>query len=329
MSQLRLNPLNGRWVTIVAERAERPHDFAPRTQQVEADPGLACPFCVGSETATPGVLETQDRDGAWQVRVVPNRYPAFEGHDSMAVHNLGPVHVQAVASGIHEVIVLSPEHSGSWKDLDDEAAAMVMRALRNRMQDHARQRNIRYTQAIVNQGREAGASLTHPHGQLLGMPFVPGEIVDEERAFARFEGGCVLCVTADAELADGVRVVVANDDVVVVCPFWSGAPYEMLVIPNRHEGHLYDAPEADVEAVGRAIRDGLSMLSDRLGDVAYNIVFHTAPHQHGNAFHWHAHIWPKLVTVAGFERGTGVMINITPPEDAAEDLRSVARVSAG
>ena len=176
---------------------------------------------------------------------MPNRYPAFEGEDSMAVHNLGPVHVQADASGIHEVIILSPDHTESWKDLDDDAAAMVMAALRNRMAEQARHANIRYTQAIVNQGREAGASLTHPHGQLLGMPFVPGEIADEERAFARFEGGCILCVTAEAELADGVRVVVANDDVVVLCPFWSGTPYEMLVIPTQHEGHLYDSPETD------------------------------------------------------------------------------------
>jgi UDPglucose--hexose-1-phosphate uridylyltransferase len=319
--------LNGRWVTIVAERAERPYDFAPRTLQVEADPARACPFCTGAETYAPLALETLRRDGKWQVRVVPNLYPAFEGDDSMAVHNLGPVHVQADASGIHEVIVLSPIHTESWKDLDDDAAAMVMKALRIRMADHAGQRNIRYTQAIVNQGREAGASLTHPHGQLLGMPFVPGEIVDEERAFARFDGGCILCVTSEAELADGLRVVVANDDVVVVCPFWSGTPYEMLVIPTRHEGHLYDAPEPEVSVVGIAIRDALTRLADRLGDVAYNLVFHTAPHQH-NAFHWHAHLWPKLVTVAGFERGTGVMINITPPEDAAEQLRSVAPVPA-
>jgi UDPglucose--hexose-1-phosphate uridylyltransferase len=69
------------------------------------------------------------------------------------------------------------------------------------------------------------------------------------------------------------------------------------------------------------------MLADRLGDVAYNLVFHTAPHQHDGAFHWHVHLWPKLVTVAGFERGTGVMINIAPPEEAAQELRSVARVA--
>jgi UDPglucose--hexose-1-phosphate uridylyltransferase len=315
-------------VTIVAERAERPYDFAPRTLQVEGDPDRACPFCASEEDSTPPALETLWRNGVWQVRVVPNLYPAFDGDDSMAVHNLGPVHVQADASGIHEVIVLSPDHGASWKDLDDDAAAMVMHAVRNRMADHARQRNIRYTQAIVNQGREAGASLSHPHGQLLGMPFVPGEIVDEERAFARFEGGCILCVTAEAELADGLRVLVANDDVVVICPFWSGTPYEMLVIPTKHEGHLYDSEETAVGAVGVAIRDALARLADLHGDVAYNLVFHTAPHQH-NAFHWHAHVWPKLVTVAGFERGTGVMINITPPEEAAAELRSVTPVATG
>src|SRR5436190_10837825 len=326
MSQLRLNPLNGRWVTIVADRGARPTDFAPRLRQVEADPNRPCPFCPGNEEATPPALETYDRDGHWNIRIVPNLYPAFYGHDTMAVRNLGPVHVQASASGIHEVLVFSRDHYGSWADLDDKAAGLVMAALRDRMEEHARSPHVRYTQAIVNRGREAGASLSHPHGQLLGMPFVPGEIIDEERAFARFEGGCILCVTADAELADAVRVVVANDHVVVVAPFWSGTPYEMLVIPTRHDGHLYDAPEASVEAVGRAIRDALTMLAERLGDIAYNLVFHTAPHQHGNAFHWHAHLWPKLVTVAGFERGTGVMINIAPPEEAAQELRSVARL---
>ena len=156
---------------------------------------------------------------------------------------------------------------------------------------------------------------------LLGMPFVPGEIVDEERAIARFEGGCILCVTAEAELADGSRVVAANKDVVVVCPFWSGTPYEMLVIPTRHEAHLYDSPDADLAAVGRAVRDALTMLADRLGDVAYNLVFHTAPHhQRDVSYHWHVHITPRLTSLAGFEQGTGVMINIVAPELAAQTL---------
>jgi UDPglucose--hexose-1-phosphate uridylyltransferase len=321
MSQLRLNPLNGRWVTIVAERGERPTDFAPRSERVEADPGRPCPFCPGHEENTPPALETYGRDGAWIVRVVPNLYPAFSGDDAMAVRNLGPVFVQTPASGIHEVFVYSRHHELSWADLDDRDAGLVMAALRDRLEDHARTDHVRYTQAIVNHGREAGASLAHPHGQLLGMPFVPGEILEEERAFVRFEGGCILCATAEAEVADQSRLIYEDDSVVAVCPFWSGTPYELLVIPRTHEPHLQAASPPDLVAMGRALRSVLSHLRELHGDVAYNLVFHTAPHHHSGPFHWHAHIWPKLISVAGFERGTGVQINITPPELAAQELR--------
>src|SRR4051794_41218138 len=224
MSQLRLNPLNGRWVTIVADRGERPTDFAPRLRQVEADPSRPCPFCPGNEEATPPALETYDRDGHWNIRIVPNLYPAFYGHDTMAVRNLGPVHVQASASGIHEVLVFSRDHGGTWAGLDDEGAALVMAALRDRLADHSRTNHVRYTQAIVNQGREAGASLSHPHGQLLGMPFVPGEIVEEERAFSRFDGGGILCAPLEAGGTDGPRAVVQGDPGVARLPLWGGPP---------------------------------------------------------------------------------------------------------
>lgn len=328
VSQLRLNPLNGRWVTIVSSRAERPTDFAPRSSSVDADPTRPCPFCPGHEEATPPALETVDDHGGWRVRIVPNLYPAFEGRESFAVHNLGPVHVAAEASGIHEVFVFSPEHAGSIRSLTDDDIATMMSALRRRFVDHAASGNIRYTQAIINQGREAGASLSHPHGQLLGIPFVPGEILDEERAFTRFDGGCILCATIEAEVADGSRVVFENDDAVVVCPFWSGTPYEMLVIPRAHEIHLQDSGTDALAGIGAALRDALTVLDRTNPDAAYNVVFHTAPHQHAGPYHWHIHIWPKLQSVAGFERGTGVMINIIPPELAAENLRRVAPVTA-
>jgi UDPglucose--hexose-1-phosphate uridylyltransferase len=321
---MRLNQLTGRWVTIVAERAQRPSDFAPRRHDIDADSGRPCPFCPGNEDRVPPALETVNAAGSWQIRVVPNLYPAFKGEEGFAVRNLGPVHVMAEASGIHEVFVYSPVHDAGLDDLDDAAAAQLMRALRRRFADHARTPHVRYTQAIVNHGSEAGASLAHPHGQLLGLPFVPGEILDEERAFARFAGGCVLCTTAEAELATGERIVFATDDVVVICPYWSGSPYELLIIPRRHDQHLQDADDATLDAVGRALRDATGHLNAALGDIAFNVGFHTAPHQHTGEYHWHIHLWPNLVTIAGFERGTGVMINIVPPELAAQTIRAVA-----
>jgi UDPglucose--hexose-1-phosphate uridylyltransferase len=154
-------------------------------------------------------------------------------------------------------------------------------------------------------------------------------VLDEERAFARFAGGCLLCTTVEAELATGERVVFANDEVAVICPYWSGSPYELLIVPRRHELHLQDSDDDSLAAVGIALRDATAFLNRAIGDVAYNVGFHTAPHAHAGEYHWHVHVWPNLVTQAGFERGTGVLINIVPPEEAAEALRAAAALSPG
>ena len=322
MSQLRLNPLTGRWVTLVADRAKRPTDFAPRLAQVEADPSRPCPFCPGNEEATPPALEQVDSEGKWTLRVVPNLYPAFEGDGNLTVRNLGPVHTMADASGIHEVFVITPDHTSGVGTFADDVIRNIMTALRRRFEEHARTPNVRYTQAFINHGREAGASLSHPHGQILGLPFVPGEILEEERAFERFKGGCILCATIDAERVDNKRVVLESEHAVVVAPYWSGSPYELLIIPESHDAHLTDSSDDVLTAIGIAIRDAIRMLNNTLGDVAYNLVFHTAPSHHAGNFHWHVHLWPKLTTTAGFEKGTGVLINIVPPEDAAFELLS-------
>ena len=319
MSQLRLNPLTGRWVTVSGDRADRPSAFYPRTPEVENLEG-PCPFCPGNEAETAPALATYGPDGHWLVRVVPNRYPAFSGREALVVQNLGPVWTQAPAHGIHEVLVVTPGHDGSWADLDDAQVAVVMGALRDRMEEHSTASGVRYTQAIVNHGREAGASVHHPQAQILGIPFVPKDISDEEAGFARFAGGCLMCTTIEAEVEAGYRTVLEDDLAVVLCPFWSGTPYELLVIPRAHEAHLEAAKPPDLAGVGRALRSMLARLRDLVGDVAYNVVFHTSPHRHDKPFHWHVHVLPKLTTRAGFELGTGVLVNVVPPEAAALHL---------
>jgi UDPglucose--hexose-1-phosphate uridylyltransferase len=286
---------------------------------VESDPDRRCPFCPGNEEATPPALETYGPNGTWLVRVVPNLFPAFEGNDALRVQNMGPVFTQASASGVHEVLVFAPQHVGSWADLDDKHAGLAMAAIRDRMEDHARRSTVRYTQAIVNHGREAGASLAHPHGQLLGMPFVPGELAEELAGFTRFGEACLLCTTVEAEMAADRRVIHVDDRVVVVAPFWSGSPFEMLLLPRQHDPHLTHAAPRDLAAAGRALRDVLVRLRRAVGDVAYNVVFHTAPHHlRDAAYHWHIHVVPRVTSVAGFEQGTGVLINIVAPELAAQ-----------
>jgi len=193
VSQLRLNPLTGRWVTIVAERAERPTDFAPRVAQVEADPGRPCPFCPGNEEVTLPALETVDKGGTWKMRVIPNLYPAFDGEQPFAVHHRGPVHVEADASGTHEVFVLTRDHNGGIHAISDADAGEMMLVLKRRFLEHAATPYVRYTQAIINHGREAGASISHPHGQMLGMPFVlDGEPPDVDAVDLPDAGGVLV-----------------------------------------------------------------------------------------------------------------------------------------
>lgn len=323
VNQLRLNPLVGRWVTISDDRSRRPYAFAPRMLPVEAD-DRPCPFCPGNEEETPPALESYGPSGQWFVRIVPNLYPAFEGSEPLTVKNIGPVFAQAPASGIHEVLIFSPDHDASWADLDERQAGLVMAALRDRFEEHASTPDVRYTQAIVNHGREAGASVEHPHGQLLGVPFVPKELAEEEAGFERFVGGCLMCATVEAEIDARHRVVFEDDLAVAVTPFWSGTPYELLVIPRSHEGHLTDAKPKDLVAVGRALQHVLARLRTLLDDVAYNLVFHTSPHRHDGPFHWHVHVHPKVTTRAGFELGTGVLINIVAPERAATELHAAS-----
>src|ERR1700723_1027487 len=321
MNQLRLDPLSGRWVVVSPGRSERPYSFVTRSPWVEEDSGRPCPFCPGNEEETPPALETYGPTGHWLVRVVPNLYPAFEGDEPFVVANRGPVFTQATAGGIHEILIFSPEHDATWGMLSEEQTSLVMAALRDRLEEHAQRPNLRYTQAIVNSGREAGASLEHLHGQLLGMSFIPRELAEEQARFARFVGSCLLCTTIEAEEDSTERGIYANDRVVVVCPFWSAVPYEMLVLPREHNPHLHRSPTEDLVAVGEAIRRSLQQLAESVGDVAYNIVFHSAPYRVGEPYHWHAHIWPKATTTAGFELGTGGAINVVSPEESAETLQ--------
>jgi UDPglucose--hexose-1-phosphate uridylyltransferase len=320
-NQLRLDPLSGRWVVVSTLRGTRPSAFIVPHEPVQEDTSRPCPFCPGHEESSPPALETYGPSGSWLVRVVPNLYPAFEGDEPFVVANRGPVFTQATAGGIHEVLVLSPEHDASWAMLSDEQAGLVMAALRDRLDEHSQLPNLRYSQAIVNFGRAAGASIEHPHGQLLGMSFVPRELAEEQARFARFAGRCLLCTTVDAEEGVGYRVIYQDDRVVVTCPFWSSVPYEMLVIPRAHTPHLFRSSTDDLVSVGRALRRCLGQLRDLIGDVAYNIVFHSAPFRVNEPYHWHVHVWPKATTQAGFEMGTGVAINVVAPEQAAEELR--------
>ena len=197
-----------------------------------------------------------------------------------------------------------------------------MAALRDRFEEHGRRPNVRYTQAIVNHGREAGASIAHPHGQLLGMPFVPGELAEELAGFVRFGEACLLCTTVEAELSAGHRVVLRPTTGSwwpprsgAACPSscWSSLGSTAPTSPRPSPATSPPWATRCATCSGKLRR--------AVGDVAYNVVFHTAPHHHRDEhYHWHVHVVPRLTSVAGFEQGTGVLINIVAPEIATQRL---------
>ena len=285
MSQLRLNPLTGRWVTVAVERAARPGELISRQLPVESDPSRPCPFCPGNEEATPPALETYGPSGNWLVRVVPNLFPAFEGDEPLAraepragVHpGAGQRHPRGARVQPRATPAAGPTSTTSTPAWSWPPSATAWRTT-------PAAPTVRYTQAIVNHGREAGASLEHPHGQLLGIPFVPGEIAEEEAGFRRFGESCLLCTMAEAELQAGHRVVLDDERVAGGLPVLE----RHALRDARHAPHPRGATSRPRPTRRRRRRRPrhprrAGAAAATVGDVAYNLVFHTAPHHHDGA----------------------------------------------
>lgn len=290
------DPLSDRWVIHAPARSDRPGTN-------EGDQ-LGCPFCPGNESATPDeALRIAGTDGRWAVRVFPNLYPAVEPTDDPGGADTRPGSGRS-ATGAHEVIVLSPDHRATFADLDDDQAASVALAVHRRVAHH-REAGRPYVQPFINQGRDAGATVEHPHGQLLALDVVPPAVTAEERVLA--DEPCPLCL-----LLDGQAVVGQRGNVAVASPAWAAGPFEMLLGPVAHTP--FDA--GDPAELGTALRDALTALRRVAGDVDHNVVLHVSPR------HWHAHIRPRTTVVAGFELGSGVAINPSSPERDRVRLRA-------
>jgi UDPglucose--hexose-1-phosphate uridylyltransferase len=225
------------------------------------------------------------------------------------------------AEGAHEVIVHSPEHATSLAELSEERFAGAVAAWRERMRAHAEDAS--YVHLIVNEGPDAGASLEHSHAQLYAMRFVPAEVARErERASAYHErttGGQLLSDVATEEVRRKERLIAIDDEALLLCPWASRSPFELRVIPRR------PAAAFESDATGTAmIRTALRALAALFGAMPQlNLWVRTAPHG-AEEFCWHVDIVPRLTVRAGFELGTGVEVNIYPPERAAADLRDAA-----
>ena len=330
MSELRKDPVTGRWVIISTERRKRPSDF--RLESVEPGPAVSCPFDEGHEHMTPRELLAMGRNGGppdspgWTLRVIPNQFPVLhvEGILDRQAEGLFDKMNGIVA---HEVIIESPRHEDTLATLPEEAVEQVLWAFRERIHDLKQDRRFRYIIVFKNHGAAAGASLDHSCSQLIALPIVPREVRDEvdgARAHFQAKERCVFCDILRQEIADGTRVIAENADMVAVAPYAPRFPFETWILPRRHQSTFEDAPRHEYAALARLLGDILRRMNKALKTPPFNLLIHSSPvaEPAGDYYHWHVEIIPKLTKVAGFEWATGFYLNPTSPEEAAEVLRN-------
>jgi UDPglucose--hexose-1-phosphate uridylyltransferase len=295
--RLRQDPVTRQWVVVAPGRAQRPGASARADLDLPTEEELSsCPFCEGREDRTPPETFALRPGGGdpdtpgWTVRVVPNLYPVFDHH---------------------EVVVSTPRHVRSFADLEDAEIAGVALAWRERARA-ARDAGFPYVHALLNEGREAGASLPHSHTQLVWLEEAPPTVLAEEGG-----GGCAVCRHLEAELASGERLVVDRDGLAVLAAYGGRLPYELLIAPIEHpDGSAF---ESDLLAPALVlVSDALRRLHALEGSVPVNAWLH-------DGGHWHIEVLPRLTVFAGIELGAGIYVNSLAPEDAAKDLREAAR----
>jgi UDPglucose--hexose-1-phosphate uridylyltransferase len=328
LPELRKDPISGRWVIIATDRAKRPSDFI-RQPVPPASPGV-CPFDYGNERKTPPeVLAYRNSGGnddpGWRVRVVPNKFPVLGIEGDLNRQGEG-MYDKMNGIGAHEVIIETPDHSATLADLPERQIEEVLSACRDRVNDLKRDRRFRYIILFKNHGELAGASLEHPHSQLIALPVIPKrakEETDSARNFYNQKERCIFCDIIRQERESGVRLVAETDRFTVIEPYAPRFPFETWILPRAHASHFEDSDGPTLQNLAWVLRTTLRKIDKVLERPAFNFIVQSAPVQEPflDYYHWHIQIIPKLTKTAGFEWGTGFYINPTPPEESARFLR--------
>jgi UDPglucose--hexose-1-phosphate uridylyltransferase len=341
LPEIRIDPLSGHKTIIAGERSRRPGGepgcSAPEPIDSERDP-----FAEGHEDRTPPELFAVRADGSrpdspgWTVRVVRNLYPALapaaerEGDDRGSGGGAGPgpgelgaraadeLFTSLPATGAHEVIVNAPQSVLSLAELPVEQVVAAIGVWRERIRAHA---GSAYVQVIVNERREAGASLPHTHAQLYALDFVPSAVARERERFGaystRMMGQNLLADLVAEEVRLRERIVAIDEDAVLLAPYASRVPFQLMLVPRVPRARFED----DGPAAAALLHDGLCRLARHLGaSPPLNLWVRTAP-RGVNQFCWRIDIFPRLTHLAGLELSTEVNLNIVAPERAASALR--------
>jgi UDPglucose--hexose-1-phosphate uridylyltransferase len=329
MSELRRDPIGGRWVIVDTDHPSKPEDFEyePHTWR-----GGVCPFCYGNEAMTPPEIEairhygTSPNTSGWQVRVVPNKYPALQIEGDLDRRGLG---IYDISNGVgaHEVLIESPYHQKDIPDLLNNEVENFLSMYCRRALDLIKDKRFKYILVFKNFGAAAGASLEHPHTQIVALPMVPKNVMEEIRGahnYFEYRERCIFCDIIKQETQEKERIIFENKYFLSFCPFVSRFPFEIWIIPKRHNCYFCHIPSEEIPALASILKDTITSLKKIFNNVSYNFIVHSSPiNGDGDTegYHWHLELMPKLTRVAGFEWGSGFYIVVTPPELAASYLR--------
>jgi UDPglucose--hexose-1-phosphate uridylyltransferase len=276
----------------------------------------------GSQPNTPG----------WRVRVVPNKYPALRVEGGLDRRGDG-VYDAMNGVGAHEVIIETPDHGTELEDQSESEIRDVLLSYRIRMLDLMRDGRLHYILVFKNVGRSAGASLAHPHSQLIATSVTPKRVREKlggAQQYFLYKDRSIFADILRQELKDGERVVYRNDRFVAFCPYASRFPFEVCIMPVRHHPDFHSIREDEAGDLASVLREVLLRIKRVLRGPQYNMIVHTGPVRYPHPgywatidddFCWHIEIMPRVTQIAGFEWGTGFYINPTIPEECARYLR--------
>lgn len=332
MPELRKDPISQRWVIIATERSKRANHYKSSGPPPQAEPKF-CPFCSGNEDKTPPEILAYRPDGSrpntpgWHIRVVANKFPALRIEGGLNREGEG-IYDKMNGIGAHEVIIETPDHKQTMATMTDKYVEDILWSFRDRILDLKKDRRFRFILLFKNHGEAAGASVDHSHSQLIALPIVPRNVIDELRGAKDYydqKERCIFCDIIRQETASKVRLVSENDHYVCITPYAARFPFETWVLPKKHGSFFEDSQKYEFEALARILCDTLRRLDKALNNPPYNFIIHSAPvnqqYHDEDYYHWHLQIMPRLTNIAGFEWGTGFYINPTPPEEAAKFLR--------
>lgn len=292
-----------------------------------------CPFCTGQEHDTPNEVfairspgTTADGPG-WQLRVVPNMFPAVRDVDLGERHSQEGFFQQFPGTGRHEVVIESPQHVANPAHLPDDLFRDMFIAYRERLKAHAAEPSLQYVSVFKNVGAEAGASLGHCHSQLVALPLIPDLLqheLDGSLNYFWLTSHCVFCDLIRFEQAESVRIIAETPSFLAVAAYAGRFSHETWILPKEHASSYETIPDALAAELSRLMKRLVRALDAVLAEPAYNWFLHAAPLRSVGLphYHWHFELMPRTSRPAGHEWGTGCFINAVTPETAAEQLRT-------